>query len=81
MLSAPLGGPKPETWTLPRPAMSACLRPAVATRAAMRAASPALAETLSFKADLTGASEVPAVTTPGTGAVTATYDIVTKRLA
>lgn len=43
--------------------------------------SPALAETVSFKADLTGASEVPPVATSGIGTVTATYDTATKRLS
>ena len=43
--------------------------------------SPALAETMNMKADLTGASEVPAVTTPGKGSVTVTYDTATKKLS
>jgi hypothetical protein len=45
------------------------------------AASPALAETISFKADLSGASSVPPVTTSGTGTITATYDTASKRLS
>src|ERR671921_821173 len=48
---------------------------------ALAAASPAFADTLSFKADLSGASEVPPVTTSGTGTVTATYDTASKRLS
>ena len=49
--------------------------------AAAVAATPALAEMMSFKADLKGASEVPAVTSQGTGNVTATYDTVSKQLS
>lgn len=49
--------------------------------AAAVAATPALAEMMSFKADLKGASEVPAVTSQGTGNVTATYDTVSKKLS
>ena len=44
------------------------------------AAPPALAETISFKAELKGSSEVPANDSKGVGAVTATYDTATKRL-
>ena len=63
--------------------MSNPIRAAVAGAviAAALAASPAFAETMSFKADLKGASEVPPVTTPGTGALTATYDTATKKLS
>ncbi len=42
---------------------------------------PAYAETINFKADLTGASQVPPVNTPGKGSLTATYDTETKRLS
>ncbi len=49
--------------------------------AAAVAATPVLAEMMSFKADLKGASEVPAVTSQGTGNVTATYDTVSKKLS
>lgn len=46
------------------------------------AASPAaIAETLSYKADLKGASEVPPTNSPGTGNVNATYDTADKKLA
>jgi len=48
--------------------------------AAAVAATPSLAEMMSFKADLKGASEVPAVTSQGTGNVTATYDTASNRL-
>ncbi len=41
---------------------------------------PAFAETMNFKADLKGSSEVPPVNTSGTGNVTATYDTASKRL-
>ena len=44
-------------------------------------AQPARAETMSFKADLKAASEVPPTTSQGTGAVTATYDTASKALA
>jgi hypothetical protein len=43
-------------------------------------ASPSYAETLKFKADLKGSSEVPPNQTAGTGAVTASYDTATKQL-
>lgn len=39
------------------------------------------AEGKSFRAPLTGASEVPATDSKGTGEVTATYDAATKRLS
>lgn len=43
-------------------------------------ASPGYAATTSFKADLKGASEVPANQTTGTGSVTASFDPATKQL-
>ena len=43
--------------------------------------SPAVAETMNMKADLTGASEVPPVTTSAKGNLTATYDTATKKLS
>jgi len=43
--------------------------------------SPANAETINFKADLTGASEVPPVSTAGKGNLTAAYDTASKRLS
>ena len=44
-------------------------------------ASPSQAETIQFRADLTGSSQVPSSQTAGTGTVTATYDTGTRRLA
>jgi hypothetical protein len=44
------------------------------------AAAPAMAESVSFKATLTGAEEVPATTTKGTGMVDATFDSTSKKL-
>jgi CHRD domain len=41
---------------------------------------PALAEMISFKAELTGSNEVPANDSKGTGTVTATYDTASKKL-
>ena len=43
-------------------------------------ASPSYAETLKFKADLKGSTEVPPNSTAGTGTVTASYDTATKQL-
>ena len=42
--------------------------------------SPAQAETMMMKADITGASEVPATTSQGKGTMTATYDTASKKL-
>jgi hypothetical protein len=44
-------------------------------------ASPSRAATTTFKADLKGATEVPANSTAGTGSVTATYDAASKKLS
>lgn len=41
---------------------------------------PAQAETMNFKADLQGASEVPATASKGTGAGAITFDTTTKKL-
>ena len=41
----------------------------------------AFAETVNLKASLKGSEEVPPNTTPGTGAVQATYDTATKQLS
>lgn len=41
---------------------------------------PAFAETMSYKAALTGASEVPPNDTKGTGSVDAAYDTASKKL-
>jgi hypothetical protein len=43
-------------------------------------ASPSYAETIKFKADLKGSTEVPPNSTAGTGTVTASYDTATKQL-
>lgn len=45
------------------------------------AMTPAYGEVMSFRAELTGASEVPPNTSPGTGNLTATYDTTSKVLA
>ena len=42
---------------------------------------PASAETVNLKATLAGSSEVPPVTSKGTGSVTATYDTASKKLS
>ena len=44
-------------------------------------AAPALAETVTFKANLSAATEVPPNDSAGSGAVTITYDTGTKKLA
>ena len=49
--------------------------------AATLAATPALAEMMSLKADLKGASEVPPVVSSGTGTVTVTYDTASRKLS
>ena len=51
-----------------------------AIASALILAGPAFAETVSYKAELKGASEVPATTSKATGIVTATYDTATKKL-
>jgi hypothetical protein len=53
----------------------------LAISALLSVMSPALAETTSFKAELSGASEVPATSSKGTGSVTATYDSASKQLS
>jgi hypothetical protein len=53
---------------------------ALALAASLNAAGAA-GETTAFTARLSGASEVPANTAPGTGTVTATYDPASKMLA
>ncbi len=49
--------------------------------AAVVSLTPASAETLSFKADLKGSSEVPPVNTSANGTLTATYDTTGKKLS
>ncbi len=48
--------------------------------AALFAATPALAETVNFKAELKGANEVPPVNSKGLGSATVTYDTASKKL-
>ena len=48
--------------------------------AALFALSPATAETITFRADLKAASEVPPTNSSGVGDLTATYDSVSKTL-
>jgi hypothetical protein len=49
--------------------------------ALLTAAAPSYAATVTYKADLKGASEVPPNTTGGSGSVTATFDPATKQLS
>lgn len=53
---------------------------AIACAGVLALATPSMAATMTFKAALSGKSEVPANTTAGTGEVTATYDTATKKL-
>jgi hypothetical protein len=48
---------------------------------ALAAAGPALAETMNFKASLSGTEEVPPTQTSGKGDVTATFDSASKKLS
>ena len=61
--------------TLLRPGL-----PGVALAACVMFASPAFAETVSFKAELKASEEVPPNDSKATGAVTATYDTASKKL-
>jgi CHRD domain len=54
--------------------------PGVVLAACVMFASPARAETISFKADLKASEAVPPNDSKGTGAVTATYDTASKKL-
>ena len=54
---------------------------AFACAAAFTIAAPAFAETLTFKASLTAAQEVPPTNSKGKGEVTATYDTASKKLS
>ena len=47
----------------------------------LAATAPALAESVSYKADLNGASEVPPTSSKATGSVTATYETASKKLS
>ena len=53
---------------------------AIAFAGALALATPSMAAMMTFKAALSGKSEVPANTTAGTGEVTATYDTASKKL-
>ena len=48
--------------------------------ACLAAASPLLAETVTYKANLAAAAEVPPNDSPATGTVTVTFDTATKKL-
>ena len=64
--------------------MKACqIRAALMTAAVsvlVASSVPAFAESVSYKADLKGATEVPPNETKGTGSVDATYDTASKKL-
>ena len=51
-----------------------------ALAACVALALPALAEMVSYKADMKGSSEVPPTDSKGTGTVTVTYDTASKKL-
>ena len=53
----------------------------LALAACLAATAPVLADTLTFKANLAAATEVPPNDSKATGAVTATYDTATKKLS
>jgi hypothetical protein len=53
----------------------------LAVAACLATASPVLAETLTMKASLAAATEVPPNDSPGTGTVTVTFDTATKKLS
>jgi hypothetical protein len=53
---------------------------AIACAGVLGLATPSMAATTTFKATLSGKSEVPPNKTAGTGEVTATYDSATKKL-
>ena len=54
---------------------------AIAGVAAISFATPAFAETVTLKASMTAASEVPPTQSKGKGEVTATYDTASKKLS
>ena len=53
---------------------------ALVCAAALALATPALAETVNFKANLSPSEEVPPTNSKGTGTLTATYDTGSKKL-
>ena len=63
-----------------RPLSTRLAPTALAFALLLATASPALAEMLTYKADLKGASEVPPNDSKGTGTVVAKYDSATKKL-
>src|SRR3954451_21709402 len=73
----------PCSWNSRRIPMTSFIRSTITalTVAVAVGATPSLAETMSFKAELKGASEVPPTTSQGTGNLTATYDTATKKLS
>jgi hypothetical protein len=63
---------------------SSILRPALAVlacAATLAFAAPSMAATVSMKAELTGANEVPPNDSKGTGAVDVTYDSASKKIS
>lgn len=54
---------------------------ALAASAVLVTVAPAFAETVSYKADIKGATEVPANDSKGSGVVDATYDTASKKLS
>jgi hypothetical protein len=63
-----------------RPQFTRLAQTALAFGLLLATATPALAETLAYQADLKGASEVPPNDSKGTGTVVAAYDTATKKL-
>lgn len=63
-----------------RPLFTRLAQTAFAFGLLIATATPALAETLAYNADLKGASEVPPNDSKGTGMVAAKYDTATKKL-
>jgi hypothetical protein len=53
---------------------------ALACAAALAIATPALAETVNFKANMSPSEEVPPTNSKGSGSLTATYDTSSKKL-
>ena len=63
-----------------RPPFTRLAQTALAIGLLIATATPALAEMLAYKADLSGASEVPPNDSKGTGTLVANYDTATKKL-
>src|SRR3954471_13763926 len=64
----------------PKEATMTKLIPSMLAVAALLATTPAMAEMMSYKADLKGSAEVPPTTSQGAGNLTATFDTVNKKL-